>query len=127
MHYRYGCSIHSLGKGVLIISYETQRRYSKLFDANKINKARPSYMAQSSSSSVAMITSCNTKTVYSPVCDLLICDEAHKLKNADSGLSKSLNTLPVKRRILLSGTPMQNELTEFYNMVDFCNPNVLGE
>jgi DNA repair and recombination RAD54-like protein len=34
--------------------------------------------------------------------------------------------LPAKKRVLLSGTPMQNELTEFYNMVNFCNPNVLG-
>jgi hypothetical protein len=36
-------------------------------------------------------------------CDLLICDEAHKLKNADSGIAKSLNLLPTKKRILLSG------------------------
>jgi SNF2 family DNA or RNA helicase len=28
--------------------------------------------------------------------------------------------------IIIVGTPMQNELTEFYNMVNFCNPNVLG-
>ena len=88
------------GKGVLIISYETQRRYSKMFEPSKIN------------------TSC--------CCDLLICDEAHKLKNADSGLSKSLSLLPAKKRVLLSGTPMQNELTEFFNMVNFCNPGVLG-
>ena len=60
------------------------------------------------------------------MCDLLICDEAHKLKNADSGLAKSLNLLPARKRILLSGTPMQNELSEFFNMVNFCNPLVLG-
>ena len=44
-----------------------------------------------------------TKPTSNNICDLLICDEAHKLKNADSGLSKSLNMLPVKKRILLSG------------------------
>lgn len=90
------------GKGVLIVSYETQRLYSKLFTP---------------SSSLSSQSSC---------CDLLICDEAHKLKNAESGLAKSLNLLPAKKRILLSGTPMQNELMEFYNMVNFCNPNILG-
>lgn len=52
--------------------------------------------------------------------------QAHKLKNASSGLAVSLNTLPAKKRILLSGTPMQNELAEFFNMVNFCNPGVLG-
>lgn len=34
--------------------------------------------------------------------------------------------LPAKMRILLSGTPLQNDLTEFFNMVDFCNPGVVG-
>jgi hypothetical protein len=128
-------------------------------------------------------------------------EQAHKLKNSEAGLTKSLNALPAKKRILLSGnfcticrllscclsistsalacfvsfdtsrsdmncratlswylscyivwsthmylptscicsciylhiyacvcvgTPMQNELTEFYNMVSFCNPGVLG-
>lgn len=59
-------------------------------------------------------------------CELLVCDEAHKLKNCESELAKSLMALPAKKRILLSGTPMQNELGEFFNMVDFCNPGVLG-
>ena len=31
-----------------------------------------------------------------------------------------------KRRIMLSGTPMQNHLDEFYSMVSFCNPGILG-
>ncbi len=93
------------GKAVLIISYETQRLYNKMFE-------------QTNSKLVTSIGGC--------CCDLLICDEAHKLKNAESGLAKSLNSLPAKKRIMLSGTPMQNELTEFYNMVNFCNPNVLG-
>lgn len=59
-------------------------------------------------------------------CELLVCDEAHKLKNCESELAKSLMSLPAKKRVLLSGTPMQNELGEFFNMVDFCNPGVLG-
>ncbi len=39
------------------------------------------------------------------------------MKNAESGLAKSLSALPALKRVLLSGTPMQNELTEFFNMV----------
>ena len=46
------------------------------------------------------------------VCDLLICDEAHRLKNSETKTSVSLNTLPTARRILLSGTPIQNDLEE---------------
>jgi DNA repair and recombination RAD54-like protein len=58
--------------------------------------------------------------------DLLICDEAHRLKNAETQTNQALNDLPCKRRVLLSGTPMQNHLDEFYAMVNFTNPGVLG-
>lgn len=59
-------------------------------------------------------------------CDLLVCDEAHRLKNSENQTSQALNSLPVKRRVLLTGTPMQNDLNEFFAMVDFTNPGVLG-
>jgi DNA repair and recombination RAD54-like protein len=59
-------------------------------------------------------------------CDLLVCDEAHRLKNNENQTSRALNSLPVRRRVLLTGTPMQNDLQEFFAMVDFTNPGVLG-
>ncbi|KAG6408916.1 hypothetical protein SASPL_131942 [Salvia splendens] len=60
-------------------------------------------------------------------CDLLICDEAHRLKNDQTLTNRALASLSCKRRILLSGTPMQNDLEEFYAMVNFTNPGVLGD
>jgi len=63
---------------------------------------------------------------YKDCCDLLVCDEAHRLKNSENQTSRALNSLPVKRRVLLTGTPMQNDLNEFYAMVDFTNPGILG-
>lgn len=63
---------------------------------------------------------------HADCCDLLVCDEAHRLKNSENQTSRALNSLPVKRRILLTGTPMQNDLQEFYAMVDFTNPGILG-
>jgi DNA repair and recombination RAD54-like protein len=59
-------------------------------------------------------------------CDLLICDEAHRLKNDQTLTNKALGAMACRRRILLSGTPLQNQLQEFYAMVNFCNPDVLG-
>ena len=59
-------------------------------------------------------------------CDLLICDEAHRLKNDQTLTNKALATLACRRRILLSGTPLQNDLDEFYAMVHFTNPGILG-
>lgn len=59
-------------------------------------------------------------------CDLLVCDEAHRLKNASSQINRALGGLACRKRVLLSGTPMQNDLEEFYAMVDFTNPEILG-
>jgi len=66
-------------------------------------------------------------TKYDDCCDLLVCDEAHRLKNSENQTSMALNSLPVKRRVLLTGTPMQNDLLEFYAMVDFTNRGILGK
>ena len=57
---------------------------------------------------------------------LVICDEAHRLKNGDTLTCKALASVPCVKRVMLSGTPMQNHLDEFYSMVNFCNPGLLG-
>ena len=56
----------------------------------------------------------------------MICDEGHKLKNAEIKTTKAVASLPAKKRVILSGTPIQNNLDEFYAMVNFVNPEVLG-
>lgn len=57
---------------------------------------------------------------------LLLCDEGHRLKNKDSQTYQVLNEINVKRRVLLSGTPIQNDLLEYYSLVDFVNSGILG-
>lgn len=58
--------------------------------------------------------------------DLVICDEGHRLKNTNIRCACLLNSIPCKARILLTGTPIQNDLQEFYALVDFVNPGILG-
>ncbi|KAI8371788.1 P-loop containing nucleoside triphosphate hydrolase protein [Radiomyces spectabilis] len=57
---------------------------------------------------------------------LLLCDEGHRLKNGASLLFQELNSLQVRRRVILSGTPIQNDLSEYYSLLDFANPGLLG-
>ena len=38
----------------------------------------------------------------------------------------ALNQLQTKRRVILSGTPVQNDLTEYFSLLNFVNPGVLG-
>ena len=57
---------------------------------------------------------------------LILCDEGHRLKNAESNTYSALNSLDVDRRVILSGTPVQNDLTEYFSLLDFANPGLLG-
>ena len=61
--------------------------------------------------------------------DLLVCDEAHRLKNAkgDTQTVAALRKLGCRKRVLLSGTPVQNDLGEFFAVFDFACPGVLGD
>ncbi|XP_071508468.1 DNA repair and recombination protein RAD54-like [Diadema antillarum] len=57
---------------------------------------------------------------------MVICDEGHRLKNCENQTYQALNGLPAKRRVLLSGTPIQNDLLEYFSLVHFVNQGILG-
>eukprot|EP00820_Chromera_velia_P018062 Cvel_27209.t1-p1 / transcript=Cvel_27209.t1 / gene=Cvel_27209 / organism=Chromera_velia_CCMP2878 / gene_product=DNA repair and recombination protein RAD54, putative / transcript_product=DNA repair and recombination protein RAD54, putative / location=Cvel_scaffold3361:10087-17071(+) / protein_length=583 / sequence_SO=supercontig / SO=protein_coding / is_pseudo=false len=59
--------------------------------------------------------------------DLVICDEAHKLKNDKTRTAQAINSIQTPRRLLLSGTPIQNDLDEFFSLVSLCNPALFGD
>ncbi|EIN11409.1 hypothetical protein PUNSTDRAFT_141784 [Punctularia strigosozonata HHB-11173 SS5] len=62
-----------------------------------------------------------------PPIGLIICDEGHRLKSANNKTSQMFKALNTKRRVILSGTPIQNDLSEFHAMADFCNPGLLDD
>ncbi|XP_061633757.1 DNA repair and recombination protein RAD54B [Phyllopteryx taeniolatus] len=57
---------------------------------------------------------------------LIICDEGHRLKNSSIKTSSALSSLSCARRVILTGTPVQNDLQEFYAIIEFVNPGILG-
>ena len=58
--------------------------------------------------------------------DIVIADEGHRLKTAQNKSAQAIKSLNTARRVILSGTPIQNDLSEFFMMVDFVNPGLLG-
>ena len=56
----------------------------------------------------------------------MLCDEGHRLKNGESQTFTALSSLNVQRRVILSVTPNQNDLTEYYSLLSFANPSLLG-
>lgn len=57
---------------------------------------------------------------------LVLADEGHRLKNGDSLTFNALNSLRCERRVILSGTPIQNDLSEYFSLLNFANPGLLG-
>ncbi|XP_026530396.1 DNA excision repair protein ERCC-6-like [Notechis scutatus] len=61
------------------------------------------------------------------VWDYIILDEAHKIKTPSAKTTKSVHAIPSKNRILLTGTPVQNNLKELWALFDFaCQGSLLG-
>ncbi|XP_037855100.1 DNA repair and recombination protein RAD54-like isoform X2 [Chlorocebus sabaeus] len=57
---------------------------------------------------------------------LVICDEGHRLKNSENQTYQALDSLNTSRRVLISGTPIQNDLLEYFSLVHFVNSGILG-
>ena len=59
--------------------------------------------------------------------DILVLDEAHTmLKNPKTQTFQKLQMIKTKRKILLTGTPIQNNLTEYFHLMEFARPGILG-
>lgn len=55
-------------------------------------------------------------------------DEGHKTKNIDTELRKNSMNITVKRhRIMLTGTPLQNNLNEIWSVFDFVQKGIFGK
>lgn len=59
---------------------------------------------------------------------MVVLDEAHRIKNPTSETTKALLTslAPAGRKVLGTGTPLENNIQELWSLVDFCRPGLLG-
>ena len=59
--------------------------------------------------------------------EYLIIDEAHRLKNDKAKFSKVVRQFNSKHRLLLTGTPLQNNLHELWSLLNFLMPNIFDD
>jgi non-specific serine/threonine protein kinase len=57
---------------------------------------------------------------------LVILDEAQAIKNPGAKQARAVKTLRAKSRVALTGTPVENRLTDLWSIFDFLNPGLLG-
>uniref|UniRef100_A0A8D2KX66 DNA helicase n=1 Tax=Varanus komodoensis TaxID=61221 RepID=A0A8D2KX66_VARKO len=95
--------------GVMIIGYEMYRN-----------------LAQGRNVKSRKLKEIFIKALVDPGPDFVVCDEGHILKNEASAVSKAMNSIKSRRRIILTGTPLQNNLIEYHCMVNFIKENLLG-
>lgn len=58
--------------------------------------------------------------------NIVIIDEAQNIKNSDTAQSRAIKSISADTYIAMSGTPVENNLTELWNIVDFSNRGLLG-
>lgn len=123
-HNEFGKWLGTRVNALALDSSESKEQTTRQLEQFMANQSRRS-------GSPVLVLSYETFRVYAAVLcasevGLLLCDEGHRLKNCDNLTYTALMGLQTRRRVLLSGTPIQNDLTEYYSLVNFVNPGMLG-
>ncbi len=56
----------------------------------------------------------------------VVCDEAQNIKNHATKQARAVRALPAATRIALTGTPVENRLSDLWSIMEFTNPGLLG-
>ena len=66
------------------------------------------------------------KSLQSKSWDVVLLDEARTIKNPGAKQARTIKALPSQARIIMTGTPVENNLTELWSLFGFLNPGLLG-
>lgn len=91
-----GCLLLGYEAFRVLVFYHTSKKSQATYSNEKLEKLSKSIH----------------KYLLDPGADLVVCDEGHMIKNQKSTTSMAVNQIITKRRIVLTGTPIQNNLKE---------------
>ncbi len=66
------------------------------------------------------------ETLSATTWERIALDEAQNIKTIDTKQTRAIRSLPARHRVALTGTPVENRLTELHSIMDFLNPGLLG-
>ncbi|XP_075893334.1 helicase ARIP4 [Nelusetta ayraudi] len=118
--------------GVLLMGYEMYRLLSmkKSFVMGKKRKSKkpmgPVIIDLDEEDRQQELMKGIERAIARPGPDVVICDEGHRIKNYHASTSQALKNIRSRRRVVLTGYPLQNNLIEYWCMVDFVRPDFLG-
>ena len=132
--------LHTSGSGMIDIGRETRREDELLSALPSAANSKPLTSAQKSARRIVkrvaeeghiLVTTYSGLQTYA---DLLIpleweyavLDEGHKIRNPNTAITIYCKELRTANRIILSGTPMQNNLVELWSLFDYVFPMRLG-
>lgn len=133
--------LHSSGSGMINVQSESTREdkmLDEIWDPTKRNQ--PMTQAQKNAKRLVqpvlekggvLVTTYSGLQTYAPILipvdwSFAILDEGHKIRNPNTAITIYCKELRTPNRIILSGTPMQNNLIELWSLFDFVFPMRLG-
>nr|XP_054751572.1 helicase ARIP4-like [Lytechinus pictus]XP_054751573.1 helicase ARIP4-like [Lytechinus pictus] len=121
--------------GILLMGYEMYRLLARSKQASlgrpkkktsKSGKSSPQVIDIDEMEAAQEMAIDMKAALCNPGPDMVVCDEGHRIKNSHAGISQALKNIRTRRRVVLTGYPLQNNLLEYWCMVDFVRPNFLG-
>ncbi|RAH64440.1 putative SNF2 family helicase/ATPase [Aspergillus aculeatinus CBS 121060] len=103
------------GGGILILSYDMFRSWIMNRETSKRSKPLPDADHE------------KVKRWLLDGPNIVIADEAHKMKNSSSAVAVAAMQIKTKSRVALTGSPLANNLTDYYAMVNWIAEGYLGE
>lgn len=106
-------------------------RVAILHDSGSHKGSRTALVKSIVHSSGVLITSYNAIVNHQDILhkepfEYVILDEGHKIRNPDAQVTLATKMFPTTHRLILSGSPLQNNLKELWSLFDFIYPGKLG-
>ena len=127
-----GPSLVVMPKSVILNWASEAARFAPQLNIIVLNKVakRQSVILNAKARDVLLCTYGLLTTEYSALTrkewNVVCLDEAHQIKNRQTIASQTAMELKATSRIMLTGTPLQNNLAELWNLFQFLNPGLLG-